>query len=157
MLKSKNYCISEIDALHIFDRIDGVCCSIFRILWDVKSQWCSDFSDFFRPSCLLYSYLNGMKCIIWLVLFSRCGMLVFITLCDEKVTLFFITIEKWKGTDIMEIWVLKILKEGYKIRTLKGNYYCKLSIDIVPSCQKVQKSDIQSQFSMSNKIWIYLN
>ena len=89
--------ISEIDALHFFDRIDGVCCSIFRILWDVKSQWCSDFSDFFRPSCLLYSYLNGMKCIIWLVLFSRCGMLVFITQYDEKVTYlnsFFITIER---------------------------------------------------------------
>ena len=75
-------------------------------------------------------------------------MLVFITQYDEKVTVFFITIEKWKGTDIMEIWVLKILKEGYKIRTLKGNYYCKLSIDIVPSCQKVQKSDIQSKFSI---------
>ena len=83
-------------------------CSIFRILWDVKSQWCSDFSDFFRPSCLLYSYLNGMKCIIWLVLFSRCGMLVFITQYDEKVTYLDFFHYHWKGTDITPV-VSKIL------------------------------------------------
>ena len=49
----------------------------------------------------------------------------------------------------------KVSKEGYKLdRVLNNNQHTQ--IDVVPSSQKVQISDFQSQFSMSKIVQLFL-
>ena len=53
----------------------------------------------------------------------------------------------------MEIWVVKLSREGDKVRHIfgKGKNFT-FKINVVTSCQKVQKSDFQSQLSLSKLI-----
>ena len=56
----------------------------------------------------------------------------------------------------MAIWVVKFLMEEYKIRYILGQKSTEGN-EIILFCRKVQKSAIQSQFSKSKMIGMFLN
>ena len=60
--------------------------------------------------------------------------------------------QKWLSYMVM--WVVQFLREGCKLDSfLAENLHTQRKLMYFPSCQKVQKSDFQSKFSMSRTIW----